>query len=65
MKTKADELDRMFLWLLLTGGLISLLVYGLFSLVAPPAAETITTHAPALNSTNAMQEVNFRPRKSK
>jgi len=57
MKTESEKLDRVFLWLLLTGGLISLLIYGLASFIAEPSAETITTHAPAPK--NDAQEIKY------
>ena len=65
MKTKTEQLDRIFLWLLLTIGGTAFLVYGLSSLIAPPAVETITVHAPAapVNSNAPTQQIKYRGRR--
>jgi Na+-driven multidrug efflux pump len=67
MKNDFEKIDRIFLWLILTIGFISLLFYGLASFLARPTTETITTHAPAaLNSNNnSMRTVNFKSSNSK
>jgi len=64
MKSAADEINRMFLWLLLIASFLSLLFYGLSSFVAEPTVETITIQAINTNSNaNTMREVKFQSRK--
>ncbi|MBA3693196.1 MAG: hypothetical protein H0X15_06185 [Acidobacteria bacterium] len=66
MKYNLDKIDRIVLWLILVIGLVSLLYYGLASFVARPTTETITTHAPTVNSNNnSMRTVNFQSHNSK
>ncbi|MEP7038701.1 MAG: hypothetical protein ABI891_10170 [Acidobacteriota bacterium] len=62
MDRKSDKINRIFLWLLVTGGLLSLLLYGLSSFFAKPTVETITTHAPTFNN-DAVREVNYKDQK--
>ena len=66
MSRKSDKINRIFLWLVVAGGLLSLLLYGLSSFLAKPTVETITTHAPTSNSDNknTLRQVNFENRKS-
>ncbi len=62
MRWKADEIYRMFLWLLLTGGLVSLFIYGLSFFLVKPTIETITTRAPGANGSD-MRRVDYKNRK--
>lgn len=65
MERKSEKIDEIFLWFVLVGGLLALLLYGLSSFLAKPTIETITTHSANLNSNNDMMEIKFHSRKSK
>lgn len=66
MSRKSDKLNRIFLWLVVAGGLLSLLLYGLSSFLAKPTVETIPTHTPTSNADNKNKprQVNFENYKS-
>jgi hypothetical protein len=50
-----------FWWFVLTLCLLALLLYGLSAFTAKPTVETITTHAPVINTNNnQMREVDFQ-----
>lgn len=60
MKDKRAEIDRIFLWILLAAGLLSLLIYGLTTFFIQPSVEIITTRPPALNSNSNKQNIKLQ-----
>jgi hypothetical protein len=64
VERKTEKIDQIFLWLILAGGFLSFLLYGLSYFLARPTVETITTHSSNANY-DKTTEIKFRNDNSK